>query len=75
MSKRTITDSFVTSSAPVVVNGQLSKLQRSLRARDSTKNAIAENLERLEWFGVLLCHTDAAGKNTWQFTDSSTQVA
>ncbi len=29
------------------------------------KNAIAENLERLEWFGILLCHQEGQVKH-WQ---------
>ncbi|MBM0744067.1 class I SAM-dependent DNA methyltransferase [Phormidium sp. CLA17] len=38
------------------------------------KGAIAENLERLEWFGVLLCREDGHTKR-WQFADSSAQAA
>ena len=38
------------------------------------KGAISENLERLEWFGVLLCREDGQIKR-WQLADSSTQAA
>ena len=38
------------------------------------KGAISENLERLEWFGVLLCREDGHTKR-WQFADSSAQAA
>ena len=33
------------------------------------KNAISENLERLEWFGILLCHQDAQIKY-WQHIET-----
>jgi hypothetical protein len=39
------------------------------------KGAIAENLERLQWFGVILNRIDETGKSCWQFTDSSSQSA
>jgi hypothetical protein len=32
---------------------------------DKNKSAIAENLERLEWFGILLCHEEGQIKH-WQ---------
>jgi hypothetical protein len=41
---------------------------------DFSKGAIAENLERLEWFGVLICR-EAGRIKRWQFADPSSQAA
>ena len=32
------------------------------------KNAIAENLERLEWFGILICRETESTKR-WQYVE------
>ncbi|MBD1807342.1 hypothetical protein H6F98_18075 [Microcoleus sp. FACHB-SPT15] len=38
------------------------------------KKAIAENLERLEWFGILISRVEG-GVTRWQFAQTQTQQA